>query len=221
MKNLRFVELDVHAEPIAVAVAESGGEVRSLGVIPNRAESVGRLMRKLGKPEQLRVCYEAGPTGDPRYWQLTQMGVKCEVVALTLVPVKAGDRVKTDRRDAERLARCYRAGDLTAVWVPDAAHEVCEIWCGRARRPKPISCAPGIGSRRFCCAMAGAPRKALGRGRVSTGIGLRAERISSSRRRRRLSSTMCTRYSMPLPASSAWNRPSMRRWQRYRRRCVR
>jgi transposase len=117
------VELDVHAETIAVAVAESGGEVRSLGVIPNRAESVGRLMRKLGKPEQLRVCYEAGPTGDPRYWQLTQMGVKCEVVALTLVPVKAGDRVKTDRRDAERLARCYRAGDLTAVWVPDAAHE--------------------------------------------------------------------------------------------------
>ena len=82
-----------------------------------------RLIRKLGKPEQLRVCYEAGPTGYVLYWQLTQLGVKCEVVAPTLMPVKAGDRVKTDRRDAEKLARCYRAGDLTAVWVPDAAHE--------------------------------------------------------------------------------------------------
>jgi transposase len=123
MKNVRFIGLDVHAETIAVAVAEPGGEVRSLGTIPNRAESVGRLIRKLGKPEQLRVCYEAGPTGYVLYWQLSELGVKCEVVAPTLVPVKAGDRVKTDRRDAEKLARCYRAGDLTAVWVPDAAHE--------------------------------------------------------------------------------------------------
>ena len=57
------------------------------------------------------------------YWQLAGLGVKCEVVAPTLVPVKAGDRVKTDRRDAEKLARSYRSGDLTAVWVPDAAHE--------------------------------------------------------------------------------------------------
>jgi transposase len=123
MKNVRFIGLDVHAETIAVAIAEPGGEVRSLGVIPNRAESVGRLIRKLGKPEQLRVCYEAGPTGYVLYWQLSELGVKCEVIAPTLVPVKAGDRVKTDRRDAEKLARCYRAGDLTAVWVPDAAHE--------------------------------------------------------------------------------------------------
>ena len=57
------------------------------------------------------------------YWQLTQLGVACEVIAPSLVPTKAGDRVKTDRRDAEKLARFYRAGELTAVWVPDAAHE--------------------------------------------------------------------------------------------------
>jgi transposase len=69
------------------------------------------------------VCYEAGPCGYVLYWQLTQLGVHCDVVAPTLVPTKPGDRVKTDRRDAEKLARCYRAGDLTPVWVPDAAHE--------------------------------------------------------------------------------------------------
>jgi transposase len=123
MSTVRFIGLDVHAETIAVAVAEPTGEVRSLGVIPNRGESIRRMIKKLGPVGRLRVCYEAGPTGYVLYWQLTALGVRCEVVAPTLVPVKAGDRVKTDRRDAEKLARSYRAGDLTAVWVPDASHE--------------------------------------------------------------------------------------------------
>ena len=123
MSKVRFIGLDVHAETIAVAVAEPDGEVRSVGVIPNRPESIRKLVKKLGPAASLRVCYEAGPTGSVIYWQLTGLGVRCEVVAPTLVPVKAGDRVKTDRRDALKLARNDRAGDLTPVWVPDAAHE--------------------------------------------------------------------------------------------------
>lgn len=122
-EKVRFLGLDVHAETIAVAVAEPDGEVRSLGTIANRAESIRKLVKKLGSVERLRACYEAGPTGYVLYWQLTQLGVECAVIAPTLVPVKAGDRVKTDRRDAERLARSHRSGDLTAVWVPEEGSE--------------------------------------------------------------------------------------------------
>jgi transposase len=121
--KVRFLGLDVHAATIAVAVAEADGSVRSLGTIANRAESIRTLVKKLGPVEQLRACYEAGPTGYVLYWQLAELGVACEVIAPTLVPTKAGDRVKTDRRDAEKLARSYRSGDLTAVWVPDEGSE--------------------------------------------------------------------------------------------------
>ena len=122
-EKVRFLGMDVHADTITAAIAEPDGEVRSLGTIANRAESVRKLVKKLGPAEQLKACYEAGPTGYVLYWQLAELGVQCDVIAPTLVPVKAGDRVKTDRRDAEKLARCHRAGDLTAVWVPDAGSE--------------------------------------------------------------------------------------------------
>lgn len=121
--NTRFVGMDVHSETIAIAVAEADGSVRSVGIIPNRLDSIRKALKKLGPKGDLRVCYEAGPTGYVLYWQLTTMGVACKVVAPTLVPVKPGDRVKTDRRDAKKLARSYRSGDLTAVWVPDQGHE--------------------------------------------------------------------------------------------------
>jgi transposase len=122
-EKVRFLGLDVHAETIAVAIAEPDGEVRSLGTIANRTESIRKLLKKLGPVEQLKACYEAGPTGYVLYWQLAELGVRCEVIAPTLVPMKAGDRVKTDRRDAERLARSYRSGDLTPVWVPNEGSE--------------------------------------------------------------------------------------------------
>ena len=124
-KTTRFVGFDVHADSIAVAVAESGrqGEVRSLGTILNRPEAIKKLVKRLGDRKTLSVCYEAGPTGYGVYWQLVALGVNCDVVAPTLVPTKPGERVKTDRLDAVKLVRAYRAGELTSVWVPDPAHE--------------------------------------------------------------------------------------------------
>ena len=79
----------LHAETIAVAVAEPVGEVRSLGTIANREESIRKFIRKLGPVEHLHACYEAGPTGFVLYWQLTQLGVDC-AVAPSLVPTKPG-----------------------------------------------------------------------------------------------------------------------------------
>ncbi len=122
-KIMRYVGMDVHAETIAMAVVESNGAERDLGTIPNRPEAIRKCLRKLGPVSELHCCYEAGPTGYVLYWQLVRMGIECSVVAPTLIPTKAGDRVKTDRRDARKLARYLRSGDLTAVWVPDEAHE--------------------------------------------------------------------------------------------------
>jgi transposase len=120
------VGLDTHKAKIAVALAEPGrlGEVRFQGGIANQPEAVQRLIERLGeKHGKLRVCYEAGPCGYGLHRQITALGHDCTVVAPSLVPVRAGNRVKTNRRDALTLARLHRAGELTAVWVPDAAHE--------------------------------------------------------------------------------------------------
>ena len=119
----RYLGLDVHAETITAAVAEGRGQIRSLGKFPNRPEAVRKLLEKLGGGKNLKVCYEAGPTGYALYWQLTRLGVDCEVIAPSLIPTKSGDKVKTDRRDAEKLARSYQSGDLTPVWVPTPEHE--------------------------------------------------------------------------------------------------
>lgn len=124
-KNTRFVGLDVHKDTIAVAVAEPGrnGEVKFHGTIANSKKAVARLIKKLGPVENLDFCYEAGPCGYVLYWLLLGLGAVCSVVAPSLIPERAGDRVKTDRRDAEKLARLHRSGELTTVWVPDREHE--------------------------------------------------------------------------------------------------
>jgi len=122
-KNIKYVGLDVHAATVVIAVAEEGGEVRSLGTVVNEISAIRRILGKLGKKEHLRVCYEAGPTGFALYWDFTRLGIECVVIAPSLIPKAASDRVKTDRRDALKLARAHRAGDLTPVWVPDQKHE--------------------------------------------------------------------------------------------------
>jgi transposase len=110
----------------AVALAEGvrGGEVRFLGEFENSAAATGKLVKKLAaKYQRLTFCYEAGPTGYGLYRQIKNLGPECIVVAPSLIPKKPGDRVKTNRRDALSLAKLLRAGDLTAVWVPDRRHE--------------------------------------------------------------------------------------------------
>jgi transposase len=124
MKDTQFVGLDVHKETIAVAVAKlDRGEAESIGTIPNNPQAVAKLLRKLGPAEGLQFCYEAGPCGYGLYRQLVKAGAMCTVVAPSLIPQSPGDRVKTDRRDAQKLARLLRSGDLTPVWVPDEQQE--------------------------------------------------------------------------------------------------
>ena len=126
MEHTTFIGLDVHKASISVAVAQGvrGGEVRHLGSVPNRPDHIRKLAEKLASAgAQLHFCYEAGPCGYGLHRQIVEMGHDCSVIAPSLIPVKAGDRVKTDRRDAVMLAKLHRAGELTAVWVPDAAHE--------------------------------------------------------------------------------------------------
>jgi transposase len=123
-KITTWAGLDVHAERIVIATMEGQGREPEMRDIPNEPKAIRRTFQKLAAGAyELRCCYEAGPCGFELHRQLTSMGITCEVVAPSLIPVKAGDRVKTDQRDARKLARLYRAGELTTVTVPSAEQE--------------------------------------------------------------------------------------------------
>ena len=121
-----FVAFDVAKKKHAVAIAEGGrtGEVRFLGDVENSPLPIERTIKRLAdRYGRLHVCFEAGPTGYGLYRQVKALGHDCMVVAPALIPKRSGERIKTNRRDAVTLARLHRAGELTGVWAPDAAHE--------------------------------------------------------------------------------------------------
>jgi transposase len=124
--NEVFVAFDVAKKKHAIAIAEGGraGEVRLLGDVENSPLPIERMIKRLAERyERLHFCFEAGPTGYGLYRQIQALGHDCMVVAPALIPKRSGERIKTSRRDAVRLARLHRAGELTGVWAPDAAHE--------------------------------------------------------------------------------------------------
>lgn len=126
MTKTLYVGLDIHAETIAVAVAEEGrrGEIRFFGTIRNTSDSLQRLAKRLSEKGQNPVfCYEAGCCGYGIHRLLTKFGYECDVVSPSMIPRRPGDHIKTDRRDAEMLARLLRAGELTAIWTPNEEHE--------------------------------------------------------------------------------------------------
>ena len=121
-----FVGIDVAKARNAVAIADDGrsGEVRFFGEVDASDESMRRVVKRItANCHRAHFCYEAGPTGYGLHRLITSLGHSCIVVASSLIPRKPGDRVKTNRRDAVALAKLLRAGELTAVWVPDVGHE--------------------------------------------------------------------------------------------------
>ena len=136
MKKLLFVGMDVHAQSITLALAPGrDAEVRLYGSIPHDLQALEKVFAKLRQAHpgvELRVCYEAGPTGFVLARRLAQLKTACVVVAPSMIPKRAGERIKTDRRDALKLARLHRAGELTAVHVPEASDEAMRDLC-RAR----------------------------------------------------------------------------------------
>jgi transposase len=122
--TIRYVGLDVHKDSIAIAVSETGRDAaREVGVVPADWAALDKQLRRLSAGFTLKLCYEAGPTGFELHRRLVEAGYDNMVVAPSLIPHKPGERIKTDRRDAAKLARCLRAGDLTAVYVPDTDTE--------------------------------------------------------------------------------------------------
>jgi transposase len=119
-----YVGLDVHKESTAIGVAAPGrGAARFVGTVGPEFRELLKALMQLGRPEQLLLAYEAGPCGYALARQLAAHGYRCEVIAVAKMPRKPGERIKTDRRDALSLARYLRAGELTAVTIPDARDE--------------------------------------------------------------------------------------------------
>jgi transposase len=130
--EVRVLAMDVHKNTISTGLLEPGSTSTVLDKISADDESVRRLIARLDDPAQVWACYEAGPTGYELARTLRRVGIRCEVIAPSLIPTRQGDRVKTDKRDARRLAVLFRASQLTSVRVPTVAEEAVRDLC-RAR----------------------------------------------------------------------------------------
>ena len=126
-QRTRFIGMDVHKDTIAVALTAMGeaGKATQYGTIANTPAALGKLVQRLREAGSgaLKFCYEAGPCGYGVHRRLTGLGEDCMVVAPSMIPRKSGERQKNDKRDAGSLAVLHRGGLLSAVWVPDTAHE--------------------------------------------------------------------------------------------------
>jgi hypothetical protein len=180
-----FVAFDVAKKKHAVAIAEGGRteEVRFMGDVENNPSPIERAIKRLAnRYARLHVCFEAGPTGYGLYRQVKALGHDCLVVAPALIPKRAGERIKTNRRDAVTLARLHRAGELTGVWAPDPAHEAVRDLVravsrrGTIFRENASSCFPS------CCVTVGfTVAAATGRWRIGAGSQVRSSITLRSR----------------------------------------
>jgi transposase len=118
-----WVALDVHRDSITAGVLSAEGGQPEVVQLENAERAIRRFLKRLGDPAKLAVCYEAGPCGYDLYRLLSGMGIACDIVAPSLTPVRPGDRVKTDRRDAKKLVRLYCAGELSFVCPPTPQQE--------------------------------------------------------------------------------------------------
>ena len=215
-----FVAFDVAKKKHAVAIAEGGrtGEVRFMGDVENNPAPIERTIKRLAnRYERLHVCFEAGPTGYGLYRQVQALGHDCMVVAPALIPKRAGERIKTNRRDAVTLARLHRAGELTGVWAPDPAHEAVRDLV-RARE----AAADDLRRKRqqlllSCCGTAGfTAAAAIGRWRIGAGSPVRSSSMPRSRSSFRKPSTR-SRMLFSACVASRSNSPSSCRSGPWRR----
>ncbi len=219
-----WVALDVHKLSIVAATLPPTGGEPELMQIETTRTAVRRLIDRLGGPVGLAVCHEAGPGGFDLSRPLTEFGVACDVIAPSLIPVRAGDRIKTDRRDAKKPVRLYRGGQLSYVQPPSPEIEALRDRCAAAMICAARGPRPGTGSARSCSATAGSTVRAARHGRRCTGPGSRVSSSTTRSRTRRsrrcspistgsnVSSISSTGSWRRSPARPADTRVDLRRW---------
>jgi len=197
-----WVSLDVHKLSIVAAtLPATGGGQPEVQRIETTVKAIRRLIDKLGGPDGLAVCYEAGPGGFELYRLLTRLGVRCDVVAPSLIPVRAGDRVKTDRRDAKKLVTLYRGGLLRFVQPPTPETEGLRdlLRCRDDLRGARTAARHRVSKQ--LCATAGSTARASTSGRSSTATGSPAS-SSMSRSRTPLAQATSDEAVLPDPRIS-------------------